>query len=87
MRSIKKFIAIISSVLGGCLGIILFGLINVAFNIQLSFSTVFIFGLLGGIVLGNAIGFYMAYLLVKKARRYFSNAVSGVMNRFVAFRR
>lgn len=87
MILIKRIIVIISSILGASLGMILLALINAAFHFNLSFSQVSVYGIFGGILLGIAAGYYIVYLIIKKARRFLNNKLGGALGRFEFLRR
>ncbi len=82
MFLIKRIIVTISSILGACAGLILLALMNAAFHFNLSFSQVSVFGIIGGILLGIAAGYYIIYLVVKRARRFINNKLTGTLGRF-----
>jgi uncharacterized protein YacL len=82
MFLIKRIIVVISSILGACLGIVLLALMNATFHFNLSFSQVSLFGILGGILLGIVSGYYIMYLIVRRARRFISNKLAGAAGRF-----
>lgn len=87
MFVIKRIIVTISTILGACAGLVLAALINSAFHINLSFSQVSIYGITGGILLGIAAGYYIMYLIVRKARRFINNKLAGTLGRFSFLRR
>lgn len=87
MFLIKRIIVTISSILGACVGMILLALSNAAFHFNLSFSQVSVYGIIGGIVLGIAAGYYIMYLIVKKARKFINNKLAGALGRFTFLRR
>jgi len=87
MFIIKRIIVIISSILGACLGMVLLALMNAAFHFNLSFSQVSLFGILTGILIGIAAGYYIMYLMVKRARRFINNKLAGALGRFEFLRR
>ena len=82
MFLIKRIIIIVSSVLGACAGLILLALINAAFHFNLTFSQVSLFGILGGIVMGIVAGYYIIYLVVRRAKRFINNKLAGAAGRF-----
>jgi hypothetical protein len=87
MFLIKRIIVARSSILGACLGMILLALTNAAFHFNLSFSQVSVYGIIGGILLGISAGYYIIYLIVKKARRFINNKLAGTLGRFGFLRR
>ncbi|WP_018613674.1 hypothetical protein [Segetibacter koreensis] len=87
MFLIKRIIVTISSILGACVGMILLALSNAAFHFNLSFSQVSLYGIIGGILLGIVAGYYIMYLIVKKARRFINNKLAGTLARFSFLRR
>ncbi len=87
MFLIKRIIVTISTILGACTGMILFALMNAAFHFNLSFSQVSLYGIIGGILLGIAAGYYIIYLIVKKAKRFINNKLAGTLGRFSFLRR
>ena len=87
MFLIKRIIITISSILGACLGLILLALANAAFDFNLSFSQVSVYGISGGILFGIAAGYYIVYLMVKRARRFINNKLAGALGRFGFLRR
>ncbi len=87
MFLIKRIIVTISSILGACTGMILLALMNAAFHFNLSFSQVSLYGIMGGILLGIASGYYIIYLIVKKARKFINNKLVGTLGRFSFLRR
>ncbi len=68
-------------------GLILLALFNAAFHFNLSFSQVSIYGIIGGILLGISEGYYIMYLVVKKAKRFINNKLAGTLGRFSFLRR
>lgn len=82
MFIIKRIIVVISSILGACVGMILLSLINAAFHFNLTFSQVSLFGIIGGIVMGIVAGYYIMYLIVKRAKRFINNKLAGAAGRF-----
>jgi len=66
---------------------VLLALMNAAFHFNLSFSQVSLFGILTGILIGIAAGYYIMYLMVKRARRFINNKLAGALGRFEFLRR
>ena len=66
---------------------ILLALLNAAFDFSLTFSPVSVFGISGGILLGIAGGYYIIYLMVKRARRFINNKLTGALGKFEFLRR
>jgi ABC-type antimicrobial peptide transport system permease subunit len=87
MFLLKRIIVTISSILGACTGLILLALMNAAFHFNLTFSQVSVFGIIGGILLGIAAGYYIMYLIAKKARRFINNKLAGTLGKFGFLRR
>jgi hypothetical protein len=87
MFVIKRVVVTISSILGACVGLVLLALINAAFNFNLTFSQVSLYGIIGGILLGIGAGYYIMYLIVKKARRFINNKLAGALGKFSFLRR
>ncbi len=87
MFLLKRVIVIISSILGAFAGMVLLALLNAAFHFNLSFSQVSLYGILGGILMGIAAGYYIMYLVVKRARRFINNKLAGTLGRFGFLRR
>lgn len=82
MFLIKRIIVIVSSILGACAGLALLALMNAAFHFDLTFSQVSLFGILGGIVMGIVSGYYIIYLIVRRAKRFINNKLAGAAGRF-----
>lgn len=87
MFLIKRIIVTISSILGAFAGMVLLALLNAAFHFNLTFSQVSLYGILGGILLGIASGYYIMYLITKRARRFINNKLAGALGRFGFLRR
>jgi len=87
MFLIKRIIVAISSILGACVGLVLMAIINAAFHINLSFSQVSVYGIAAGILLGIAAGYYIMYIIVKKARRFINNRLAGTFSALGFLRR
>lgn len=87
MFIVKRIIITISSILGACVGLIILALINAAFHFDLSFSQVSVFGIIGGFMSGVVAGYYIMYILTKRARRFINNKLAGTLGRFGFLRR
>ena len=87
MFLVKRIIVTISSILGACVGLILLALLNAAFHFDLSFSQVSVYGVIGGLILGIAAGYYIMYIIAKRARRFINNKLAGTLGRFGFLRR
>jgi len=87
MFLVKRIIVTISSILGACAGLILLALLNAAFHFDLTFSQVSVYGIVGGFLLGIAAGYYIMYIIAKRARRFVNNKLAGTLNRFGFLRR
>ncbi len=87
MFLIKRVIVTISSILGAFVGMILLSLTNSVFHFNLTFSQVSLYGITGGILLGIAAGYFIMYLIVRKARRFINNKLAGTLGKFSFLRR
>lgn len=89
MRLIKKFVLVLSAIIGGSAGVILLALVNALGNIGLSFGHVFIYGLAGGIAFAwliVVIAFFMIRKWIRKKVNYHATRIfswgNNRLNRF-----
>ena len=83
----KRIITLISVILGGASGIIFLGFINWAFSLSLTFGHVFFYGVIGGAVAGVFTSYLVTVYLMKKAKRFVQNKLSGIASHFNTMRR
>jgi len=82
MFLIKRIVVTISSILGACMGMILLALINAGFHFNLSLGQVSVYGISGGILLGIAAGYYIIYIISRRAKRFISNKFAATLGKF-----
>jgi hypothetical protein len=87
MFLIKRIIITVSSILGACTGMIFLALLNAAFHFDLSFSQVSIYGIAGGLMVGIGAGYYFIYLMIKRAKKFVNQKLTGFLSKFAAMRR
>ena len=82
MFLIKRIIVVVTSILGAFAGMVLLALINAAFNFNLSFSQVSVYGIAAGVASGIALGYYFVYQITKRARRFINTKLAAALGRF-----
>jgi len=82
MIFLKRIITVAATVVGSLAGIILLALINAFANTGLSGGQVVLYGLIGGIVVGIVSGYWLTYLLVRKAKKIVFNKFAGTLAKF-----
>lgn len=87
MLLVKRIIITISTILGAFAGMVSLALINAAFHFNLSFSQVSLYGVSGGLLVGIAAGYYIMYLIIKRAKRFINNKLAGALGKFDFLRR
>ena len=86
MFLIKRIVTIIAATLGASMGIILAAFANWAFNLQASFSHVFLYGVFLGGLGGIAAAYLLTIYLMKKAKKFVKGKVDQYSSRFTALR-
>ena len=86
MFLIKRIVTIIAATLGASMGIILAAFANWAFNIQASFSHVFLYGVFFGGLGGIAAAYLLTIYLMRKAKKFVKGKVDQYSARFTTLR-
>lgn len=81
MFLLKRIIIILSATIGGSLGIILLALVNWAFSLSLTFSHVFVYGIISGAATGVVSSYMLTVYLMKKAKRFVEAKFGGLASR------
>jgi hypothetical protein len=81
MKIIQRFGAVLGGIIGGSIGIVSMALLNIVFNIDLSFAQVAIFGLFAGTVLGVFAGLVSTYYLLTNARKAIIDKIVSLFSR------
>jgi hypothetical protein len=87
MFLLRRIIVAVSAILGAFAGMVLLALINAAFNLDLTFSQVSVYGIIAGIGLGIVMGYYIMFLLAKRARRFITNKLSYILGKVAGIKR
>lgn len=87
MFLVKRIITILSGFIGGALGIIFLAFINWVFSLSITQGQVFVYGVVGGAVLGIVTSYLITIYLVRKAKRFVQGKFGGDSNRLTILKR
>jgi hypothetical protein len=80
MRIIQKLIFAATGILGASFGILTTMLVNWGFNIGMSHTEAFFYGLFGGLMLGWLIAIYVSMMVMKYLRRTVATKFNGLFS-------
>ncbi|HEX6913981.1 MAG TPA: hypothetical protein VF145_01985 [Chitinophagaceae bacterium] len=80
MRIIQKILFAVTGVIGACFGVLTMLLANWGFNLGMSAPEAFVYGLLGGLLLGWVIAIYVSMIIMKYVRRKLMTKFGGVLS-------
>lgn len=80
MRIIQKLLFAVTGILGASFGVLTMLLANWGFDLGFSSPEAFIYGLLGGLVVGWMIAIYLSMVIMKYVRKKLMMKFGGVMS-------
>jgi hypothetical protein len=80
MRIIQKLLFAVTGIIGASFGVLTTMLVNWGFNVGLSHTEAFFYGLIGGLLLGWVIAIYVSMIVMKYIRRKVLTKFGGVLS-------